>query len=168
MCSSSSSIKREFLKKWIKGLRICRNTKRNTSLFERKNSIKLSADVAIAAVRNSAASRWRRAVLDDAVSRDGALVEKILGQGAEGSRTVACSRRILRRSHVISGRRGRRVVPKSKRSSRTRTLQRVVPGGEEMDGVRLLRETLDYIISLRAQVDVMRRVVEAAAAAARR
>lgn len=157
MCSSSSSssIKREFLKKWIKGLRICRNTKRNTSVYERRNAIKLSANVAIAAT--GVATRWRRAVLNDAVSRDGALVERILG-----SRTIACSRRILRRSHVIAGGRGRGVVPKSKRlSSRTRALQRVVPGGEGMDGVRLLRETLDYIVVLRAQVDVMRRVVEA-------
>lgn len=160
--SGSSSLKHEFLKNWIKGLRICRNMKEEeaaSSILERKNAIKLSADVAMAASAGSGATQWRRALLDDVVSRNPSkksMVEEVLGHklGIENRGRLMmrwCSGRILRRSR-IGGRRRKptRVVPQCG------ALRKLVPGGEEMDGVSLIPETLDYIVSLRLQVDVMR------------
>lgn len=40
-------------------------------------------------------------------------------------------------------------------NDRTRQLQRLIPGGESMNSSCLLREAADYIVSLRAQVQVM-------------
>lgn len=40
-------------------------------------------------------------------------------------------------------------------NERTRQLQRLIPGGESMNSSCLLREAADYIVSLRAQVQVM-------------
>ncbi|XP_042047850.1 transcription factor IBH1-like 1 [Salvia splendens] len=148
-----SSLKQEFLEKWRKGLQIGRN---DSTILERKDAIKLSADVAIAATRN-AATRWRRALLCDVVSKNPTnkhVVEQILGHKLKNTAattrlTTACRRRILRRGQNYRRR---------KRNKRSRALRKLVPGGEEMDGVLLLQETLDYIVSLRAQVDVMRRL----------
>jgi hypothetical protein len=44
---------------------------------------------------------------------------------------------------------------------RTQVLKSLVPGGEFMDDISLIEETLDYIESLRAQVDVMRTLAKA-------
>jgi hypothetical protein len=37
----------------------------------------------------------------------------------------------------------------------------MVPGGELLDGASLLREAVDYVVHLRAQVAVLRRVANA-------
>ncbi|KAL8488721.1 hypothetical protein ACS0TY_024855 [Phlomoides rotata] len=170
---NSALLKQEFLKKWIKGLQLCRNSNKNMSISDRKNAIKLSADVAIASTRK-ASIQWSRALLSDVVSRDGnnkGIVEQIVGYKVEKRALIACSKRIIRRSHV-GVRKARRVVPRSVMKSsaiakklvknRTRVLKRLVPGGEEMNEISLIRETLDYIASLRIQVDVMRRLANAA------
>ncbi|KAL6555200.1 hypothetical protein OROGR_006458 [Orobanche gracilis] len=95
------------------------------------------------------------------------------GCSGNGS-TITCSKRILKRSRVIISdrRKSRRsVVPRSVKPSsiartimknKTRVLKSLVPGGEEMDGRCLIQETLDYIASLRVQVDVMRFLANAA------
>lgn len=44
---------------------------------------------------------------------------------------------------------------------RTKILRGMVPGGELLDGVSLLREAMDYVVHLRAQVAVLRRVSNA-------
>ncbi|KAJ1433548.1 hypothetical protein SESBI_06084 [Sesbania bispinosa] len=43
-----SSVKQEFLRKWITGLRKCSCEKKNMRLMERKKAIKRSADLAMA------------------------------------------------------------------------------------------------------------------------
>ncbi|XP_047951384.1 transcription factor IBH1-like 1 [Salvia hispanica] len=154
-----SSLKQEFLEKWRKGLQIGSKSKEDSTILETKDAIKLSADVAIAATRN-AGTRWRQALLCDVVSKNLTnkhVVEQILGYKLKNTAattrlTTACTRRILRR-----GQNHRR-----RKRSRSRALRKLVPGGEEMDGVLLLQETLDYIVSLRAQVDVMRRLASIA------
>ncbi|KAG8367673.1 hypothetical protein BUALT_Bualt16G0097400 [Buddleja alternifolia] len=173
MQNSSTLLKQDFLKKWIKGLQIYTNFKKakTMSIFERKKAIKLSADVAMASTRNPM-TRWSRAVManvptdDDNASK--ILVEQLSGRKIEKKALITCSRKILRRSRI----KARRVVRKStvKASSiakklvknRTRVLKRLVPGGEEMDEICLIKETLDYILSLRVQVDVMRHLALAA------
>lgn len=42
---------------------------------------------------------------------------------------------------------------------RTHALKRLVPGGESLDGYSLLDEALDYVISLRAQADLMQKLL---------
>lgn len=52
-------------------------------------------------------------------------------------------------------------VAKNLVKKRTQLLKSLVPGGELMDEVSLIRETLDYIVSLRLQVQVMRHLANA-------
>ncbi|XVE98673.1 hypothetical protein REPUB_Repub03eG0127700 [Reevesia pubescens] len=181
-----SSLKQEFLKKWIMGLQRCGTSKKNMSILERKKAIKLSADVAMASARNGT-TYWSRALITNAYSKDGTdnkhLVEQILGPESSeriiknkvstGGALVMCNKRIrskkiLKRSCGI--RRTRKYAPKvglassiAKRLVRKRTqvLKSLIPGGEFMNEVSLIEETLDYIISLRAQVDVMRSLASA-------
>ncbi|XVF34309.1 hypothetical protein REPUB_Repub18cG0048600 [Reevesia pubescens] len=178
-----SSLKQEFFKKWIMGLQRCSSSKKDMSILERKKAIKLSADVAMASARNSTTC-WSRALIANAYSKDGSnkhLVEQILGPESErlitkkvstGSGALVCNKRIrskkiLKRSCGIRRRKCAPIaaVPSSiaKRLVRKRTqvLKSIIPGGEFMNEVSLIGETLDYIISLRAQVDVMRSLASA-------
>ncbi|CBI36613.3 unnamed protein product, partial [Vitis vinifera] len=74
-----TSLKKEFLKKWIMGLQLCSSSKKEMSFLERKKAIKLSADVAMASARN-ATTRWSRALISNASKDDSnkGLVECIL------------------------------------------------------------------------------------------
>lgn len=147
--------------------------------MERKNAIKLSADLAMASARNGR-TFWSRALIANA-SRDNdnrVLAQRILGPESERvkkffstslirSRKIR-SKKILRRSCTV--RRVRKSAPQkllansiAKRlvQKRTRILKSLVPGGEFMDEISLIEETLDYIAYLRAQVDVMRCIASA-------
>ncbi|KAJ9141223.1 hypothetical protein P3X46_031786 [Hevea brasiliensis] len=176
------TIKQEFLKKWILGLQLCDFAKQNMSMLERKKAIKLSADIAIASTRNGMTC-WSRALVAKA-SRDygdKVLVERMLASESEKLKKVSSigliapnkwviirSKKILRKS-----RRARRVrssvplsvlaksIAKKMVKKRTQVLKSLVPGGEFMDDISLIEETLDYIISLRAQVDVMQTLAKA-------
>ncbi|XWS27278.1 hypothetical protein CRYUN_Cryun26dG0101300 [Craigia yunnanensis] len=174
-------LKQEFLKKWIMGLQRCNSSKKNMSILERKKAIKLSADVAMASARNGTTC-WSRAIIANA-SKDGCdkhLVEQILGPESErliGKKVSTGalvrnkrirSKKILKRSCGI--RRTRKCAPRVALASsiaewlvrkRTQVLKSLIPGGEFMNEVCLIEETLDYIISLRAQVDVMRSLASA-------
>ncbi|KAL0453852.1 UNVERIFIED_CONTAM: Transcription factor I-like 1 [Sesamum latifolium] len=167
MCNSSVFLlKQEFLKKWIKGLHTYSNFNKNMSITDRKKAIKLSADVAIASTRKPA-TQWSRAVMADVVVTNRILVEQVLGRKPDmrvTSGLMKYSKKILRRS-LLARRRAvpRRVmepssIAKKLVKNRTSVLKSLVPGGEGMDEVSLIQETLDYIISLRVQVDVMRRL----------
>ncbi|KAI3446683.1 hypothetical protein Pfo_003348 [Paulownia fortunei] len=173
--NSSALLKQEFLKKWIKGLQIYSNFKKEMTILERKKAIKLSADVAIASTRN-VTTHWSRALMAGASTDvDGAskiVVEQILGRKVENKALIiTCSKKIVRRSRVAHLKKATRVVrPSVKASSiakklvknRTRVLKSLVPGGQQMDESSLIKETLDYIASLQVQVDVMRRLAAAA------
>ncbi|XVE63443.1 hypothetical protein DITRI_Ditri07aG0021200 [Diplodiscus trichospermus] len=177
-----SSLKKEFLKKWIKGLQICSTLKKNMSILERKKAIKLSADVAMASARNGTTC-WSRALIANAskYGSDKHLVEQILGPESERltaknvyTGALVCNKRmrskkILKRSYGI--RRTRKYAPRAAPASsniakwlvrkRTKVLKSLIPGGEFMNEFCLIEETLDYVISLRAQVDVMRSLATA-------
>ncbi|KAL3840633.1 hypothetical protein ACJIZ3_025224 [Penstemon smallii] len=173
--SSSALVKQEFLKKWIKGLYIYSNLNKEMSILDRKKAIKLSADIAIASTRN-ANTHWSRALMTSVSSRDGTnkmVVEQILGHKVEinkkGLTITNCSKKILRRSRIARQKaRKSKFVPQKASSiakklvkNRTKMLKSLVPGGEELDDISLIKETLDYIVSLRVQVDVMRRFASA-------
>ncbi|KAH1100551.1 hypothetical protein AAZX31_13G074900 [Glycine max] len=173
-----NSVKQEFLKKWIWGLRKYSSQKKNMSLMERKKAIKLSADLAMASTRNKS-TRWSRALIANA-SRDGnnkVLTEHVSPSSSSPPQRPAtrksfrrirsCRNMLIRRNRAaVHCRTKDRVVAASfvaKRlvQKRTRRLKSLLPGGESMDAVSLVEETLDYIQSLRAQVEVMRRLVTA-------
>lgn len=171
----TSSMKEEFLKKWQMGIQICRPSIDNTSVSERKKAIKLSADVAIASLRKGTTC-WSRALIQKTASEDNSLVRQMLsGIKAETlinktlPKKTLCHRKIVRRSKKILMRRKSRsaseeAAAKAKRlvKRKTQGLRSVVPGGEFMSNdVLLIQETLDYIVSLQTQVNVMRSIVDA-------
>lgn len=176
-----SLLKQQFLKRWIKGLQICSSSSTNMGVFERKNAIKLSADLAMA-FANKGRTSWSRAVIAKASENNQSNTSKyckILSQRLKITKASSPndknirsfqSRKVMKRSY-----RSRAALRKSSTISsphkvlsssllakrlvrkRTQVLKRLVPGGDQcLDDVSLIKETLDYILSLRAQVDVMR------------
>ncbi|KAK1612863.1 hypothetical protein QYE76_036536 [Lolium multiflorum] len=129
------------------------------SLHERKLAVKSSADVAMAAARGAGA-RWTRAILAPAssackVQRCRRIV--IRCRGRKRSLTTR-SARAGDGGTSSGGEIARRLV-----SRRTMALREVIPGGRDaaVDEATLLREAMDYVVHLRAQVDVLRQVSEA-------
>ncbi|XP_006343718.2 uncharacterized protein [Solanum tuberosum] len=172
-----NSLKQEFLKKWIKGLQICSATKKKMSIMERKKAIKLSADIAMASTRKSTIY-WSHALMKNASKDDTnkIIIKNILGSNDDNNNNfnkasmgiynsmsqngIIRSKKIIKKSCKIS-RRARKIISpsiiaKKMVKKRTKVLKSLVPGGEYMDDASLIKETLDYIISLRVQVDVMR------------
>ncbi|KAI4381094.1 hypothetical protein MLD38_007203 [Melastoma candidum] len=182
-----SKVRQKIMKKWIMGLRSCSSSHENLSLSERRWIIKLSADLALASVRNGS-RRWSRAIIEEASRNpdNKGLIQRMLGSGCdyrspcliprEGrsdgngaghvtkSMWVATSSKKIvkrcRRARRSNGRAPRRneaaSIAKRLVKKRTQLLKDFVPGGQDMDDVSLIEETLDYIVWLRAQVDVMR------------
>ncbi|XP_047947371.1 transcription factor IBH1-like 1 [Salvia hispanica] len=173
MQMSSSMVKQEFFKKWIKGMQIHSAFNKEMTIMERKRAIKLSADVAIASTR-SAATQWSRAVVAgvsaSAAGAARAAAEEILGRKLPERKALAatCSKKIVRRSRQRRSKAARGVVRSSAAiakklvRNRTRVLKGLVPGGKKLDEISLIKETLDYIASLQVQVDVMRHLAAAA------
>ncbi|XP_075098244.1 transcription factor IBH1-like 1 [Nicotiana tabacum] len=179
-----SSVKQEFLKKWIQGLKAYNGTKKEMSIMERKKAIKLSADVAMASTRNSKTTYWSHALIANASEDDNNkfIVTHILGDDDSErikkasimrlamSQKSFRSKKILKKSCSIS-RKTKQMSPRiglarcmARRlvKKRTQVLKTLVPGGEYMDNdMFLIKETLDYILSLRVQVDVMRHLANA-------
>ncbi|KAG5593849.1 hypothetical protein H5410_035081 [Solanum commersonii] len=172
-----NSLKQEFFKKWIKGLQICSATKKKMSIMERKRAIKLSADIAMASTRKSTIY-WSHALMKNASKDDTnkIIIKNILGSNDDNNYNfnkasmgiynsmsqngIIRSKKIIKKSCKIS-RRARKIISpniiaKKMMKKRTKVLKSLVPGGEYMDDASLIKETLDYIISLRVQVDVMR------------
>ncbi|CAN6677895.1 unnamed protein product [Malus baccata var. baccata] len=158
-------------------------SKKKMTNLDRKKAIKLSADIAMASTRNGTTC-WSRAVIANATHSNGdnnrIFVERTLGGGdgsggrlsehcgkTKASRSLSsvmhkkilkksrrvCNRTVLGRKHNLAKTHSiaRRLVRK-----KTQVLKSLVPGGESMDELSLVVETLDYIVSLRAQVEVMR------------
>ncbi|XP_077236755.1 transcription factor IBH1-like 1 [Tasmannia lanceolata] len=173
----SNSFKQVFLKKLLVGLQQDDISSKNMSFLERKRAIKVSSDVALAFAREGA--NWSRALIRNISKQEKnkTLVRRILGEDFDGltkpcDSHLTCKRvrckRILRRSYTV--RRTRKVAPKKILASalakrmlkkKTQVLKFLIPGGESLDELSLLEETVDYIVSLRAQVDVMRHLANA-------
>ena len=155
--------------------------------WERKKAIKLSADLAMASTRKQTTC-WSRALLVNASREDEnkVLTEQILGltqcqrlrKLAFTNSSLFCNNRrmIIRSSKILKRSRTVRIKKKSlaqkvmaadsiaKRlvQKKTRMLKSLLPGGKFMDDeATLIKEALDYIESLRAQVEVMRCLVTA-------
>ncbi|CAN1223314.1 Transcription factor IBH1-like 1 [Linum grandiflorum] len=138
-------------------LQLCNHNNKTKSVAERKKTIKLSAEIAIATARNGDTC-WSRALIANAAKSD-----------SKRPKTMRC-KKIVKRSCGIQRRRRNDIVvaPEkvAKRMARRKTelLKKIVPGGEFIsDDEALIRETLDYMVSLRAQVQVMRSLVRVVA-----
>ncbi|KAI3801680.1 hypothetical protein L1987_29792 [Smallanthus sonchifolius] len=177
---TSSTLKKEFLKKWIKGLQICCSSNKKMDLMERKKKIKLSADIAMASAKNPATS-WSNALISEAKKnkQDTILVNSLLGTESDlkpqknTDRIISVHKRvqykkILKRSCNAGKRMNKKknlvatILAKRLVKKRTKVLKRLVPGGESMNEFSLIKEAMDYMLSLKVQVDVMRSVVTAA------
>ncbi|TVU08384.1 hypothetical protein EJB05_41788, partial [Eragrostis curvula] len=161
------AFKQELLKNLILSLRArtadaCRFSA--MSLQERKRAVKASADVAMATARGGGA-RWPKAILAAAGTTSSNQSCKV--------RSSRC-RRVVRRcfrekrrggsAAALAGSAAASSVDVARRLVRKRTmaLRKVIPGADAvMDEASLLREAMDYVVHLRAQVDVLRRVSEA-------
>ncbi|CAM0909075.1 unnamed protein product [Alopecurus aequalis] len=145
--TSIMSFKQAFLKNLFLSLHARTSTGSSSffdamSPYERKVTIKSSADVAMATARGRGA-RWPKAILAPASSACKMQRRRRI--------VIRCCGR--KRSYA-----GRRLVRR-----RTMALREVIPGGRDaaVDEATLLREAMDYVVHLRAQVDVLRQVSEA-------
>ncbi|XP_068653077.1 transcription factor IBH1-like 1 [Aristolochia californica] len=175
----SNSFKRDFLRKLLLGLQQSGIPSKSMSLLERKRAIKLSSDVALAATRDGGV-KWSRALITNLSKQEPSktFVRNILGNEFQRLTNpplspLICkqmkSRSILKRSCLM--RRMRKSEPKSTvrattlamrlQKRRTQILKALVPGGQYMDELSLMEETVDYVLYLRAQVDVMRYLANA-------
>lgn len=121
-----------------------------TNVNDRKDTIRLSSDIAIAAAR-SGATIWSRALVSRTRSK---------------TTNKPVARRILKKARnrvknrCTTGRSAKFTANVSVKK-RMELLKRLVPGGELIDNDDyLIRETFDYIVYLRAQVDIMRTVAD--------
>ncbi|CAL5039722.1 unnamed protein product [Urochloa decumbens] len=165
---SAMAFNRDLLKNLLQGLRARAEACSfgAMSLHERKRAVKRSADVAMAAARGAAAggarARWPKAILATAAA------SSVSSSGACKARRGRCKRVVRRcasmkrtRSCAAAGSAAAASsdVARSLVRRRTMTLRKVIPGGDAaMDEAALLREAMDYVVHLRAQVDVLRRV----------
>jgi hypothetical protein len=149
--SSTKSFKQVFLKNLLHDLQLhargCAS-----SLNERKRAVKSSADIAMAAARGTpSGARWPKAIL--------ALASAATPARSSGAcKMQRCRRIVIRCQGRKKSYMGRRLVRR-----RTMALREVIPGGRDaaVDEATLLREAMDYIVHLHAQVDVLRRISEA-------
>lgn len=165
-----SLLKQEFLRKWIKGLKKYNSQKKNMNLFERKKAIKLSADLAMASTSKDKTTLWRKALIantstsidEQDISTTSSSHKKVIRKNSTNSYSLYRKRKNGRRKinrakeRVEASFIATRLVKK-----RTRRLKSLLPGGKFMDDACLVDETLDYIESLKAQVEVMRCLVTA-------
>ncbi|KAF0900964.1 hypothetical protein E2562_037161 [Oryza meyeriana var. granulata] len=168
--------KKAFMERLLLSLQVAGLTSKSMGLRERRDAVRLSSDVAMASARGRAAP-WARALVarHAAEGRNEPLLRRIMGgdgyeraAAAAGGRKEARSRRIVRRSQrVCSSRRKRRSLAMAAASvggalaarrlvkGRLRLLRRLVPGAGALRGFSLLSETLDYVVCLKTQVELM-------------
>lgn len=178
--AGSKKFRHAILKNLLLGLRKggAASSSRGMSLHERRDAVRHAADAALADARG-AAPRWSRALAAELSSQhsrrrptswdDDAhhlVVARPSGQCKSSPlcKTVAagCCKKMISRRRL-------RARPKSRATARAagavarvmarrraRALREMVPGGRGMvDECTLLGETLDYAVSLKAQVDAM-------------
>ncbi|XP_047079234.1 transcription factor IBH1-like 1 [Lolium rigidum] len=154
---TAKSFKQGFLRSFLVSLKSCRNG--DMSLQERKRAVRSSADAAMATARGGGAM-WPQALLASSSSSPptSSSWPRLLPTAAKvkTTRCKSTARRCCRPKRSSSEMIARRLVRK-----RTKILRGMVPGGELLDGVSLLREAMDYVVHLRAQVAVLRRVSNA-------
>ncbi|CAD5181869.1 unnamed protein product [Musa acuminata subsp. malaccensis] len=169
---ASSRFKSVFLEQMLMGFQLSGFPCRTMSLRARMQAIKLSADVAMAVARGS--RRWTHGLIAHLSKKEDnkSFLKCILGKQYErltmpcySSWKIQRCKTILRRS--FRERFGKQkpaqacTLARSLVKKRAQVLKRLVPGGKAMDGYSLLDETMDYVVCLQAQVDLMRHLLGA-------
>ncbi|KAK8919420.1 hypothetical protein KSP39_PZI020938 [Platanthera zijinensis] len=172
--AAEESFNGTFLKTMLMGIKLGASSEK-MSCRGRKRAIKLSANIAMAVASKD--MNWSRALIARHAKhgRNRDLVRSLLGPKRYESVTKPSNFPSQRMAMMIRRRVGRNplirrganapgatasVIAKSMVRKRTRILKRLVPGGESMDDLSLLGETIDYVISLQAQVNLMRLLTE--------
>lgn len=178
-----SNFKHDFLKHLLLGLHVTRDSSREMTQNDKEREIKLLADAAMALARGNGAN-WSRALISGIVKQENN--EAIIGNkvskefessassvpGNHGTSSFLGRKRIMKRKSINSRLKVRkksfhspssgRVIPSvlARRIVRKRTqvLKRIIPGAESLGGISLLSETLDYVVHLRAQANIMQRL----------
>uniref|UniRef100_J3LA55 IBH1-like N-terminal domain-containing protein n=1 Tax=Oryza brachyantha TaxID=4533 RepID=J3LA55_ORYBR len=168
---TAMDFKKSFLKNLLSSLQSCSSSKAAAmTLQERKHAVKSSADIAMAAAARggtAGAGRWPHALLASSssssckmqgkVTRCKSIVRRCCHKRRRGGGSSSGGTSFFARTALGGGSEAaRRLVRK-----RTMVLRRMVPGGELLDETSLLREAMDYVAHLHAQVDVLRRVSRA-------
>ncbi|KAJ1697964.1 hypothetical protein LUZ63_006476 [Rhynchospora breviuscula] len=171
--------KKTFLKQFLLGLHVSNSISNPISIEQRKNSIKLSADLAMAFARGR--THWTHALITKLGQKEEnkSTLKGILGRRYQilmaryscpllyqkvqrrkkGVRSYRFSYNAQKRRSALKGscvRVSPSVVARNLENRRSKVLKRLVPGGELLKGSSLLSEVLDYVISLKAQVDMMK------------
>ncbi|CAL9131304.1 unnamed protein product [Musa acuminata var. zebrina] len=158
------TFKQAFLEQMLLGFRVTDVSSKRMSFQEKKSVIKLSA------------GRWTRGLIANLSMEQqkrqfprvilGEQYERLMKPCSSSSWKIPRGKKILRKSlRVSSTRRKKKLCAVEKR---TRVLRRLVPGGESLSGFSLLDETLDYVLSLRAQVGLMQSLLMTCEASKRR
>ncbi|PKA65457.1 hypothetical protein AXF42_Ash005791 [Apostasia shenzhenica] len=152
----TNAFKQSFLKTMLLGLKLGVSSKK-MSYQERKRTIKLSANIAMAVAGDG--RHWSLAIIAHHAKQEKnkTLMWRMLGrrrcEKARTENSPRISSRLRRRSQA-------EIIAKSPVKKRTEILKRLVPGGEAMDDLSLLGEAIDYVISLQAQVDLMKLIIQ--------
>ncbi|KAL5206959.1 hypothetical protein ABZP36_031394 [Zizania latifolia] len=174
--SGSGRFKRALLRNLILGLRKGGVASREMGFRERKDAVKRAADAALASARGVAPC-WSRSLAADVVAQQHRLpgtanssnecCKAAAAPRPSSPRKMIFCKKILRRSlrpprpgnATASNTYGASVVARAMLRKRTSVLKEIVPGGKALDVCTLMEETLDYAMSLKAQVDVMQLLV---------
>ncbi|XP_078443993.1 transcription factor IBH1-like 1 [Wolffia australiana] len=118
----------------------------SSTVIERKRAVKLAADAAMALAKGR--RRWSLAVIAN-------LHKTKSSHELPQRKKITLQKRVRRTPRAAAIKLARSIVRR-----RTQVLKRLVPGGDSInDLTELLDEAADYVVSLRAQVDVLRRLV---------
>ncbi|CAM8979834.1 unnamed protein product [Rhodiola kirilowii] len=187
MCTPNMLMKQEFIKRWtiaLKTLSCCKAPSKELCAIEKKNIIKQTAAIAMAATKGGSTA-WSRSIIADECDNNKILIEAVMGSQdlakqlkkknlcINSSSHSICKKNIIRRrSKMITRRRRSKSTNKMIKASslaksiikkQTQVLKRLMPGGQAMNNeCCLIEEALDYIVSLKAQVDVMKELLNAA------
>ncbi|CAD6249158.1 unnamed protein product [Miscanthus lutarioriparius] len=185
MSAGSKKFRHAILKNLLLGLRKggAASSSRGMSLHERRDAVRHAADAALASARG-ATPRWSRALVAELSSSqhgrrrptswtdDAHHLVDVPATSARPSGQCKSSppcKMVMAGCKKMISRRRLRARPKSSATARAagavarvmarrraRVLREMVPGGRGMvDECTLLGETLDYAVSLKAQVDAM-------------
>lgn len=150
-------MKQEFIKKWTIALNKCyKDSTKYMSFMEKQNSIKQTAAIAMASAKRGSTA-WSRAILANEYKQKTSYtisnINRKLTRNKRPVRRAKSCTQVTRKAHKAS------TVAKSIIKKQTQVLKRLIPGGESIDECCLIGEALDYIVSLKAQVDVMKELV---------
>ncbi|CAM8942475.1 unnamed protein product [Rhodiola kirilowii] len=176
-------MKQEFIKKWTAALDTCCRDSNNICALEKHKVIKQTASIAMAAAKQGSTA-WSRAILADGYDKKTHIKTVLMGSQIPSMFNkhlcTMSSFRILGIKHKAIRRRRRRSKRTTRRSmnqnvhkassslaksivkKQTQVLKTLIPGGRAMEECCLIEEALDYIVSLKTQVDVMKELVNAA------